>query len=78
MSENEYVWLANWYATRLHAVNNKKFKIRKERGNSTTESICGGALVEHEPQTEWAANRIEEGIPRCKRCEKMLAKMNER
>ena len=74
MVENEYEWLANWYATRLHAVNKKSFEARKEYGDLITESLCG-VYAEHEPRTEWAAKRIEEGVPKCKRCEKALAKL---
>lgn len=77
MVENEYEWLANWYATRLHAVNKKSLEARKECGDSITEALCG-VYAEHESRTEWAVKRIEEGIPKCKRCEKILFRMIER
>lgn len=76
--DDEYVWLAGWYATRLHAVNVKYLEImRDDFSKYKTErepwikSVCG-AWVREEPKTEWAAKKIAKGIPKCKHCERMI------
>jgi hypothetical protein len=66
----EYVWLAGWYATRLHAVKVTELE-RLRESEFEFRSECG-VLVREKPRTEWAAKRISEGIPRCKHCERRI------
>lgn len=61
------IWLAGWYATKLHAV---------DRGvHQDTDfafpALCG-ARVYASPHTEWAARRLAKNPPKCKRCLKLL------
>lgn len=66
--ERNVMWLAGWYATRLHAYTGLPL------GGSTksVQALCG-AFVTEIPQTEWAAKKLKNGIAHCKRCEKLLA-----
>lgn len=61
-------WLAGWYATKLHFVPDVA-----SRHTDTFLAVCG-AWVYRSPKTEWAARNLEHGIPRCKKCERLLSK----
>lgn len=60
---NCYVWLAGWYATKLHATS-------KGATSGEVRGLCG-AWVYKTPKTNWARKRIEKGISRCKHCERI-------
>lgn len=62
-------WLAGWYATKLHAV--PSATQTPDHPWTPIESRCG-AWVYITPRTEWAARRIENGLPRCKHCERII------
>ena len=61
--------LAGWYATKLHAVDNNA----ASRNGVESQAICGAWVVENS-RTEWHARRLELGVPKCKKCEKLLKK----
>ena len=58
-------WQAGWYASRLHAV-----------ADDGRQALCG-AWVFESPQTEWARRRLERGPPKCMRCLRIVAKIEE-
>jgi len=69
-----YRWLPGWYATRLHA-----YPVDAPPPKtvvSAVRAVCG-AYVYAEPQTDWAQRRVDRGIPRCKHCERMIARRRE-
>jgi len=67
--EGSVVWLPGWYASRLHAYpENKELPIEY----ATAHSICGAFIYGKAP-TDWAQRKIDKGVPRCKKCEKILA-----
>lgn len=65
----EYRWLAGWYATKLHAVQGKDMS----ELHDYEDAKCG-AIVYYFAKTEWAARKIRDGLPRCKRCEQIIKK----
>lgn len=69
--DEEYVWLAGWYATRLHAVKVTELERLKKEGKIDFRSKCG-AWVSEEPRSEWAEKKLAAGIPRCKHCERKI------
>lgn len=68
---DEYVWLAGWYATRLHAVKATELERLKKARLTSFESECG-AWVGDEPLSEWAKKKLAAGVPHCKRCERKI------
>lgn len=68
---DDHVWLAGWYATKLHAVPIGDLPSGQTAGNG----VCG-AWVYAEPRTDWAARRVANGLPRCRHCERKLSQPN--
>ena len=74
--EPAVVWLAGWYATRLHAVLcHDQSKLPMGR-RSYIESECG--QIVYAIHTDWAQRRIGRGIPRCKHCERIISKLEKK
>ena len=67
----EYLWLPNWYVTRLHAVCSRQIDFGSD-GEGSVRAECG-SYVYKEPRTDSAKKRVERGrVGRCKNCEKVL------
>jgi ribosomal protein L37AE/L43A len=61
-----YTWMAGWYATRLHAVEN--LTNQPEKFDKSVQAICG-AWVYPNPKTDWARRKLEQKQPpKCKIC----------
>lgn len=72
--EDDYVWLAGWYVTKLHAV--KKEELGTADEHDWLKSVCG-AFVRKTPQAElreWQNKKLEKGVLRCKHCERKIKK----
>lgn len=67
----EYCWLAGWYASRLHAVPTDKVP----SGHQKAQGVCGN-WVYGQPPTPWAIKKFNNGVPRCKHCERILGTPN--
>lgn len=70
MSDTTVQWLAGWYVTRLHAyVGPGTLNPREE-----LDAVCGHGVF-LKPRTGWAERKLASGgVPRCKLCERLLAK----
>jgi hypothetical protein len=69
----EIKWLPGWYANRLHALPADKVP----PGHQQEQSLCG-QYVYSKAHTDWAQRRLDNGVPHCKWCEKLLAKRLEK
>lgn len=63
-----YVWLAGWYATKLHAVSAEEL----DKETSSKRPVCGSGYVYEKVRTPWAMKKIKNGVAKCKHCERML------
>lgn len=66
-----YVWLAGWYATKLHATRKELLRLPANGDYGSIRAECG-AWVYKKPRTAWAAKKMDKGIPHCKHCERIL------
>lgn len=73
LPKQETQWLVGWYATRLHAYEGTKPTNPRQR----LDALCG-AGVYPQPQTEWAQRRLAKEPAKCKVCERILAKRNQK
>lgn len=63
------IWGPNWGGTRLHAITDKPSGLLMNR---QIAPCCAEAYPE--PPTEYCAERVRAGIPRCKICERAIKK----
>lgn len=68
--EDDYVWLAGWCVTKLHAVKKDDLEAVEDKW---LKSVCG-AWVERAPSVEWAKRKLEKGVLKCKHCERKIKK----
>lgn len=63
-----YVWLTGRYASRLHAVSSE---VDLPTGHKTIQAKCGAFVYGKAPH-DFAQRKLDNGVPRCKHCEKAV------
>ena len=71
--EDDYVWLAGWNVTKMHAVEKEKMS---DDDDNWIRSMCGAYVRQTPPKElmDWTVKELSKGVLRCKRCERNIKK----